>query len=59
MHFQNFIRKKWKKKSHLQSINKKIPSLTDAADMPEEMVEAEELTLDLEVKLRKYKKLLH
>ncbi|KAH3728338.1 hypothetical protein DPMN_054292 [Dreissena polymorpha] len=38
--------------------NEKIISLTDADEAPEEMVEAEEYTFDVEVKLRRYKQRL-
>ena len=37
----------------LQSLNEKILSLTDAESTPDEMLESEEYTFDLEVKLRK------
>jgi len=42
----------------LQNINEKILSLTYAADTPEEIVEIEEYTLDVKIKLRQYKKIL-
>ena len=42
----------------LYNINETILSLTDAADTPEEIVEIEEYTVDVEVKLRKYREFL-
>ncbi|KAH3709374.1 hypothetical protein DPMN_068836 [Dreissena polymorpha] len=42
----------------LQSLNEKILSLTDAKSTPDEMLESEEYTFDLEVKLRKVRKYL-
>ncbi|KAH3699955.1 hypothetical protein DPMN_074917 [Dreissena polymorpha] len=42
----------------LQSLNEKILSLTDAESTPDEMLESEEYTFDLEVKLRKSRQYL-
>jgi len=42
----------------LYNINETILSLTDAADTPEEIVEIEEYTVDVKVKLRKYENLI-
>ncbi|KAH3880054.1 hypothetical protein DPMN_003966 [Dreissena polymorpha] len=42
----------------LQSLNEKILSLTDAKSTPDEMLESEEYTFDLEVKLRKFQQYL-
>ena len=42
----------------LQSLNEKILSLTDAESTPDEMLESEEYTFDLEVKLRKCRQYL-
>ncbi|KAH3855725.1 hypothetical protein DPMN_098295 [Dreissena polymorpha] len=42
----------------LQSLNEKILSLTDAKSTPDEMLESEEYTFDLEVKLRKFRQYL-
>jgi len=53
-----FIEKVEEKVAILQNINEKILSLTDAADTPEEIVEIEEYTVDVEIKLRKFKKFL-
>ena len=55
---ETFIVKVEEKLAILHNINEKILSLTDAADTPEEIVEIEEYAVDVEIKLRKYKKFL-
>ncbi|KAH3811389.1 hypothetical protein DPMN_139799 [Dreissena polymorpha] len=56
--FQALIEKLEEKVACLLVHNDKILSLTDADAAPEEMVEAEEYTFDVEVKLRRYKQRL-
>jgi len=55
---ETFIEKVKEKVAILQNVNENVLSPTDAADTPEEIVEIEEYTLDVEIKLRKYKKIL-
>ncbi|XP_052245580.1 uncharacterized protein LOC127854555 [Dreissena polymorpha] len=56
--FQALIEKLEEKVACLLVHNDKILSLTDADAAPDEMVEAEEYTFDVEVKLRRYKQRL-
>ncbi|XP_052221173.1 uncharacterized protein LOC127837788 [Dreissena polymorpha] len=56
--FQALIEKLEEKVACLLVHNDKILSLTDADAAPEEMVEAEEYTFNVEVKLRRYKQRL-
>ncbi|KAH3888333.1 hypothetical protein DPMN_012365 [Dreissena polymorpha] len=53
IHFQALIEKLEEKVACLRVYNENILSLTDADATPEEMVEADEYTFDVEVKLRR------
>jgi len=56
---RNSTRKTWRKGTSIQCINENILLLTNAADTPEPMVEAEEYTLDVEVELPTYSRRFH